>query len=254
MGGIIIYMTDFSRTSDNSGLIQDCEFTLFGDNGFGEITNNVNRLQAFTNLINRALDKVTNLIMSCDGRWQYDSTNYTDLPIGRTDLIDGQQVYELSATHLKVLRVEILDAQNKWVKIEPLDINDVEDFGLLEFQDTPATPRYYDIQGQSIFLYPKPQSGFVTLGSSTGGLKIYFQRGSSYFVTTDTTKEPGFASTFHRLVSRWACYDYALSRQLPIANSLRNEITILEQELQDHYNSRQPDEPLQFRIRPMSWN
>ena len=123
LGGIIICMTAYSETSTNSGLLQDCEFTLFGDNGFGEITNNTNRLQAFTNLLNRALDKVTNLIMSCDGRWQYDSTNYTDLPIGRTDLIDQQQDYGLSATHLKVLRVEVLDADGKWQKLEPFDIN-----------------------------------------------------------------------------------------------------------------------------------
>lgn len=254
MSGIIIYMTQFNEISTNSGLLQDCEFTLFGDNGFGEITNNTNRLQAFTNLLNRALDKVTNLIMSCDGRWQYDGSNYTDLPIGRTDLIDGQQDYGLSTTHLKVLRVEVMDNEGKWNKLEPLDMNQIEDYGLLEFQDTPATPRYYDIQGESIFLYPKPQAGYVTLGSSTGGLKLYSQRGPSYFATTDTTKEPGFSSTFHRLVSRWACYDYALNRQLPIAKALRDEITILEQELQDHYNSRQPDDPIQFRIKPMSWN
>lgn len=254
MGGIIYYMTQFSDTTNNSGLIQRCEFTLFGDNGFGEISGNTNRLQAFTNLLNSSLDKVTNLIMQCDGRWQYDATNYTDLPIGRTDLVAGQQDYGLSATHLKIVRVEVLDAQGIWVKLEPVDVNEIEDSGMVDYLNTPATPRYYDTQGESIFLYPKPQTGYVTLGSSTGGLKLYFQRGSSYFDITDTTKEPGFASTFHRLVERWACYDYALNRQIPIAKALRDEITILEQELQDHYNARQPDDPIQFRIRPMTWN
>lgn len=251
MGGIIIYMTQFSDTSTNSGLIQRCEFTLFGDNGFGEISNNTNRLQAFTNLLNSSLDKVTNLILQCDGRWQYDGSNYTDLPIGRTDLVNGQQDYSLSTTHLKIVRLEVLDADGKWVKLEPIDINEIEDSGMVDYLDTPATPKYYDIQGESVFLYPKPQTGYVTLA---GGLKLYFQRGSSYFATTDTTKEPGFASTFHRLVERWACYDYALNRQLPIAKALRDEISILEQELQDHYNARQPDDPIQIRIKRTPWN
>lgn len=251
MGGIIIYMTAFSNTTLNNGLLQDCEFTLFGDNGFTQITSNPNRLQGFTALINRALDKVSNLIMSCDGRWQYDDTNYTDLPIGTTDLVNNQQDYGLSITHQKLLRVEILNKDGKYVKLEPLDINEVDELGMTEFMNTGGTPRYYDVQGNSILLYPKPQTNFVTF---TSGLKVFFQREPSYFVTTDTTKSPGFATAFHRLVSRWACYDYALNRQLPIAKALRDEITILEQELQDHYNSRQPDDTLQFRIKPMSWN
>ena len=254
MGGIIIYMTQFSDTTNNSGLIQRCEFTLFGDNGFGSISGNSNRLQAFTNLLNSSLDKVTNLILQCDGRWQYDATNYTDLPIGRTDLVNGQQDYLLSTSHLKVVRVEVLDAEGKWVKLEPIDINEIEESGMVDYLDTPATPKYYDIQGESIFIYPKAQTGYVTLGTDTKGLKLYFQRGPSYFLTTDTTKEPGFASTFHRLVERWACYDYALNRQLPIAKSLRDEISILEQELQDHYNARQPDDPIKFRIARTPWN
>ena len=247
-------MTQFSDTTTNTGLLQRCEFTLFGDNGFGEITGNTNRLQAFTNLINSSLDKVTNLIMQCDGRWQYDATNYTDLPIGKTDLIDGQQDYGLSVTHLKVLRVEVLDRDGKWIKLEPFDMNEIEDSGLVDYMNSPAVPKYYDIQGQSLFLYPKPQTTYVNTDTSAGGLKLYYQRGSSYFSTTDTTKEPGFSSTFHRLVERWACYDYALNRQLPIAKALRDEISILEQELQDHYNARQPDDPIQFRIKRTPWN
>lgn len=244
-------MTQFSSTINNNGLLQDCEFTLFGDNGFGQITGNPNRLQGFTALVNRALDKVSNLIMSCDGRWQYDDTNYTDLPIGTTTLVNNQQDYTLSVSHQKLLRIEILNNEGKYVKLDPIDMHTIEGVGMTEFMNGAGVPKYYDVQNNSIFLYPKPQTGFVTM---TSGLKVYFQRESSYFVTTDTTKTPGFATTFHRLVSRWACYDYALNRQLPIAKDLRNEITILEQELQDFYDDKNSDDSLQFRIRPMRWN
>ena len=205
-------------SSEKSGLLQECEFVLFGDNGFGQITSNTNRLAGFTALLNRALDKVTVLIMSSDGRWQYDSTNYTDLPIGTTDLIDGQQVYTLSVSHLKLLRVEVKNQENKYIKLDPIDINDIDEQGMTEFMNSEGTPKYYDIQSDVLFLYPKPQTGYVTFDE---GLKVYFQRASSYFSITDTTKTPGFASIFHRLVARWACYDYALSRQLPIANNIR---------------------------------
>lgn len=241
----------FSDTTTNSGLIQDCEFCLFGDNGFGQITSNSNRLYAFTNLLNRALDTVTNLIMECDGRWQFDDSNYTDLPIGQTNMVDGQQNYGLSVTHLKLLRVEVMDQTGIWNRLDPMDFNDIDNQGITEYLNGPGTPKYYDVQDGSLFLYPKPQTGYVTM---TAGLKVYFQRAPSYFAYTDTTKVPGFSSTFHRLVSRWASYDYALFRQLPITKALRDEITVLEGQLQDYYASRQPDEPLQIRIKETSWN
>jgi len=247
-------MTEFSNTTTNDGLIQDCEFTLFGDNGFGQITGNTKRMQAFTSLLNSALNKVNNLIMQCDGRWQYDSTNYTDLPIGTTDLVNNQQDYALSTSHLKLLRVEVLARDGKWNKSDVIDMNEIDETGLVDYLDTPAIPRYYDVSNNSLFLYPKPQTEFVNTDVGGGGLKVFYQRAPSYFLTSDTTKQPGFASTFHRLVSRWACYDYALNRQLKIAKTLRDEITLLEQELQDFYASRNSDDPIQFRIKPMSWN
>ena len=37
--------------------------------------------------VNRALDNVVSAILGADGRWQWDDTNYTDLPIGVTDLV-----------------------------------------------------------------------------------------------------------------------------------------------------------------------
>lgn len=247
---LFLYM-QFSDTTTNSGLIQDCEFCLFGDNGFTQITSNTSRMYAFTNLINRALDTVTNLIMECDGRWQFDDTNYTDLPIGQTNLVLGQQDYGLSITHLKVLRVEVLDQTGVWNRLEPMDFNEIENRGITEYENGPGTPKYYDIIDGSLFLYPKPQQDWVT---TTAGLKVYFQRAPSYFVYTDTTKAPGFVSTFHRLVSRWASYDYAIYRQLPIAKTLREEITVIEQQLQDYFTDRQPDDDTRIRIRETPWN
>lgn len=244
-------MTQFSDTTNNTGLLQDCEFVLFGDNGFGQITSNTNRLKAFTGLVNRAMDKVTTLILSADGRWEFDDSNYTDLPIGVSTLVNNQQDYSLSVTHLRVLRVEILDIQGNYYKLEPFDLQDVQGQGMTEVLEGVGSPKYYDIQGGSVFLYPKPQTGQVTMAA---GLKVYFQREPSYFASTDTTKYPGFSTIFHRLVSRWACYDYALARQLPIKKDLRDETTVLEQELKDFYATRDPDDGITIRTQKYSWN
>ncbi|TXG77117.1 hypothetical protein E6Q11_03330 [Candidatus Dojkabacteria bacterium] len=242
----------FSDTvNQENGLIQDCEFALFGDNGYGQITNNSNRLKAFTGLINRALDRVVNMIWQSDGRWQFDDINFTDLPIGTTSLVSGQQDYALSVSHLKVLRVEVLDASGNWYKLKPMDENDIKNIGMADFLENGGKPLYYDIQGNSIFLYSTPLTGYVTLSN---GLKIYYQRAPSYFASTDTTKTPGFTSTFHRLVSRMASYDYASIRTLEVADALGKEVLGLSNDLKDFFATRQSDEGPALRPEPRPWN
>ena len=240
-----------TNTTTRAGLVQDCEITLFGDNGYTQVSSDSDRLATFTNFLNRALDKVTTLILASDGRWQFDDTNYTDLPIGISNLINNQQDYTLAVTHLKVLRVEIMGVDGKYYRIEPLDQADILYQGMTELMNGQGQPKYYDIQGSSVLLYPKPQTNYVTF---TSGLKVFFQRGASYFATTDTTKTPGIATIFHRLVSRWACYDYALARQLPIKADLRQEITVLEQELKDFYATRDNDDKPKFNTVYTQWN
>lgn len=244
-------MIQFSNTTTKNGIIQDCEIVLFGDSGYGQISGNANRLLTFTNIINRALDKVSSQILGSDGRWQYDDTNYSDLPIGTTDLVNNVQQYQLSTSHLHILRVEILGIDGKYVKMEALDQSDIQNQAMTEFMNTKSIPQYYDLLGDSIFLYPKPQTGAVTM---TAGMKIYFQREPSYFVSTDTTKTPGLNQLFHRLVSRLACLDYAISRQLPQKKDLEKEVAILQDEMELFYTKRMKDERIGFRTQVRTWN
>jgi hypothetical protein len=242
----------FSDTTyANDALLQDCEMTLFGDDSRGTITSDTNRLAIFTQLINRALDKVTSLILECDGRWEFDDTNYTDLPIGTTTLVNNQQDYSLSVSHLRILRIEILGADGKYVKIDPIDFGDVDQQAMTEFMNGAGTTKYYDLLGGSVFLYPKPQTGYVTMAQ---GLKIYYQRVPSYFVTTDTTKVPGFVTLFHRLISRWACWDYAIMRNLSNKNDLKDQVLLLESQLKDFYSARDDDDDVSFRVKDVNWN
>lgn len=241
----------FSDTTTKNGLIQDCEITLFGDNGYTQITSNTNRLHNFTQLINRALDQTVTLIMQSDGRWQFDDNNYTDFPIGTTTLVNGQQDYTMSNSHLAVLRVEVLGIDGKYYKVEPFDPNDVQNQAMSEYLNTASRPLKYDVQSNSVLLYPKPQTDYVTLAA---GLKVYFQREPSYFVYTDTTKVPGFNSLFHRLVSKFACLDYAQARQMPIKEELEKQCATLVAILQNFYAKRQPDERLAFRTVVSNWN
>jgi len=147
----------FSDTSTKNGLIQECETWLFG-NDYGAISGNTNLLATFTRLLNTGLDEVTASIMEVDGRWQYDDTNYTDFPIATTNLVVGQQDYQLSVSHIKILGVEIKDNNGDWYAVAPLDQQDIRRSGhaLTEFLEENGRPQYYDITGGSVFLYPPP--------------------------------------------------------------------------------------------------
>lgn len=227
----------FSDTSTKLGLIQDCEQLLFGN--YGEISSNTNRLYDFTARLNRSLDKAVSKILSVDGRWQFDDSNYTDLPIGSTDLVSGQSDYTLSVAHLDIIKVLAKDSAGNLRVIVPIDENDPIGIRYLNETTTQEVgiPQFYDKKGSSIFLYPAPNY------ASSGGLVVHFQRGPSYFAYTDTTKTPGFASIFHRYVSLDAALDYAISKQLPQAANLATLVKDMEQEMQDFLSKRSKDEP-----------
>jgi len=235
----------FNDTSaSKNGLIQECESQVFGDNSYGRISGDPALLATFTRYINEALNRIVSLILTADGRWQFDDTNNTDFPIATTNLVttpgSEQQDYTFDVSMLRILRMEVLDNTGAWRKMTPIDENDIYDQSLTDFLKTPGLPVYYDKQGSSILLYPKPLATSVT---STAGLKVWFQRPPSYFVTTDTTnKQPGFNSMYHRLAALIASRDYAMSKGLSNAKALGDMVLQGEDSLVENYALRSKDD------------
>jgi hypothetical protein len=225
----------FNDTSTKLGLIQDCEMNLFGN--YADISGSTNRLYDFTARINRAYDKVANLIMSSDGKWEWDDTNHTELPIGTTDLVSGQQNYTLDVEYITVSKVIIYDSAGNKHVLQPIDRTDP---GAATYLTDPLTitgqPIWYDKMGVSLRLYPIPNYDY------TGGLEVYFQRKASYFAYTDTTKNPGIPSIFHRLLSLEASLDYAISKQMPQKNDLAVQVKEMEDQIVEFYSKRSKDE------------
>lgn len=189
---------------------------------------------------NFALDDVVAQIMRADGRWKWDDTNNSDLPVGTTSLVASQQDYSIATTHLKILKVRAKDGAGNWYTLDPVDRANLTDADL----DTTVTgvPVKYTKQGNSFYLYPIPNY------SSSGGLSVEFQRGASYFAVGDTTKEPGFASMFHRLISLKVSEKYCMKNNLARLPAIQNEILKLEALLGDFYARRNDDEPKRFTM------
>lgn len=229
----------FNDTTNKSGILQECESWLFGGD-YGAITGNTNRKLTFTRLANLALDETVTEIQSYDQRWQFDDSNYTDYPIGVTNLVAGQQDYVFSVEHVRVLGVDVLGADGKYYPLKPIDIHDVRKYGkgksLTEFEPTDGKPEYYDLTADAVKLYPAPAAASVTTAS---GLKVYYQRAADAFASTDTTKKPGIPSIFHQIIpvkmSRMFAKQNSMTEK---ARELDEEERRLREKMQQHYSNR----------------
>ncbi len=205
-----------------------------------------------TILANNAMDRIVSLIMQADGRWEFDDNNQplTDqgdgtggLPIATTSIVSGQQDYGFATSHIAVERMEIKSSAGDWSKLIPIDQADVYDQSVTNFMSGGGTPLYYDKIGTSLLLYPTPNY------SLAAALKVFFTRPPIYFLTSDTTKSPGFNALYHDIVALWVAYEYAIANALPNASQLEAQIMKKEDALKEDFAMRSKDEHLGLRPR-----
>lgn len=228
----------FNDTTTLNGYIQECEAWLFGSN-FGSISGNTELLKQFTNLANYGLDQTDSLIFQTDGYWQHDDFNYTaTFPTARTNLSDGIGNYLLDRKQRKVHGFEVMDNEGNYYPLRNIDFRQIRQThqSESEFFETSGRPIYYDLQGNSVKLYPAPKADDVTL---TAGLRIIYQREPDYFTYTDTSKELGIPRGYHDVPVIFGCAKYAKQNGMgEKARELDNEIQRRSQDIKNHFNTR----------------
>ncbi len=232
----------YSDTINQQGIVQEIDFLVNTDAVKFPIADK-------TRIINRWYEKIVGWILSTDGRWQWDDTNYTTYPIGTTNLVSGQQDYTYDPKHLRVTRMEIKTPSGQWQWLQPIDQNDDRWRSITQLGSQGGVPQYYDKLSNSAFLYPTPNY------SQAASLKVYYQRTMDPFVATDTTKEPGFANIFHKLLAWGASFEYAMANNLNAQklSVLKNEVQIQEDELKEFYSKKSKDEQLRIRVARRSY-
>jgi hypothetical protein len=218
---------------DYTTLQADVDFLVDTDSNTYSVANK-------TRNFNIALDELTGIIIGCDGTWQWDDTNYTDLPIGTSTLTASQEDYSFAYEHLYVEAVEVKLTTNEWRRLKPIDLypeyNQQSKTSITDFMSTPGIPEYYDKIGTSIFLYPAPNY------TQAASLKVFFQRKANPFETTDTTKKPGFANHLHRYLSICVAYDWAIGHNNAKVAYLLSEKNRFTQLIKNFYSQRVKDE------------
>ena len=214
-------------------LLADVDFLVDTDSNTYSVTDK-------TRNINLALDEVSGIIIGCDGTWQWDDSNYTDLPIGTTTITSGQADYSFDDDYLTIQAIEVKGTDGKWTRLDPIDLypeyNTQSKSSITDFLSTPGIPKYYDKVGESFFLYPPANY------TQSASLKAFFQRKAEHFETTDSTKVAGFATHLHRFLSFSVAYDWAIAKQHPKANWLAGKKEEFKQLIKAFYSKRTKDE------------
>lgn len=245
---------EFNNTTDKNGLIQVCEMQLFGDSPFGKISNNPDRLKIFTSIINDAYGRYAILALMADNSWQFDDNNYTDFPIGNTDLIAGQADYTLNNDQIIIEQVEVLDPTGQvWQAVPEGDERKFAEYKLSEsqyFNNVAAIPIFHIKKGNSIVLMPTPSYSITQAVNGVRGLRCRFKRPPSYFVNTDTVKLPGFVRLHHNYLTDYATWKYAFMRSMPIYKTFQQVVERWETvDIPGHYEDRSLEHPTVIRSR-----
>lgn len=236
-------MLEFNNTTSKDGIIQHIEGLLGLSDG--TISGNASFLKIMTGFVNTAFEVVVGMIIAAQPDWEFDDFNYTDFPIGTTDLEDEVKDYQLPAasqssslaTNLKLIQVSVRDKNGVLKKLKNIDEANF-DRNLDEVFPTPGLPQYYRLNGMSLELYPTPSADEVTIDE---GLEVQFQRSGSPFVSTDTTKKPGIISVAHGLIPLIASQKYGGPRGLGKQSDIKEQIKFESELVQVHYSNMNRD-------------
>lgn len=223
----------FSDTTAKLGIIQACEnYTSLGETG---ISGNSSLLKEFTRYINEVNSRVWHMIFTSYGGWQYDDANQTNLPAASDTLTSGQVSYALPTGALTVRGVEIKDQGGIWTPLTAITEEMIRDYQAVgEFYKTAAKPLYYQLVGQTVRIFPASN---YTQASS---FKVFFDRGSVAFASSDTTATPGFAGEYHGILPIGASIQWLISKRPDSGNLalLRQEYAVYEQKLKKFYQEK----------------
>lgn len=229
-------MAQFSDTTNNSGILQQARDMMRVDSTQWST-------QKVVNSCNNWLDTIAGYALATDKNFEWDDTNHTKLPIGTTAVISGQSDYSFLTDEqgnkiVTLTSVSLFEiATNKETQLTLINRNEPQ-YDYQNFGVESGTPTCYDKIADNVVKLDKLPS---SADASKYKLKFYFQRTPSYFLATDTTKEPGVSPLLHRGFIVASAYDGALTLGLPNLQALSVEIQKEEKKMETYFSDRNND-------------
>jgi hypothetical protein len=223
----------FSDTVNNLGILQQARL-------MGRVEATQWPTYKVVNSCNNWLDYLISYGVANDKFLQLDDTNHTTLSESVDDLTINVSDYSFSADQqgnaiTTLLGVSVL-VGGYYQPLTPVDRSQVDTatFGMVS-----GTPTQYDKISDTIIRLDRLPPATVT-----NGLKYYFQRAGSYFVATDTTKQPGVNPALHRGFVIASVYDMGLNGIGTVNMSvMQNERQLEINKMIEYFATRNNDQP-----------
>lgn len=190
-------------------------------------------LKAITRAMNKWNKQVWSWIWDAYGGWKYQDSNDSGDPWADVNSIANISKIAIPTAATDVVGVGFLQ-NSVYNKLWPITLEQIQDqgFTLSSFMSTPSTPRFYLPIGNTIYIFPAYNA------SLTSAFRVYLDRASSSFASTDTTKTPGFMSEFHEILAVGASYEFAKRKGLDNKNDLLADLQTFERRIKDFYSQR----------------
>lgn len=223
-------------TTPYNGLIQRCEVNVYGEDALGKISGSATLLGLWTTRLNQAKLKMDSIVLASDGQWQHDDKNHTALPTITANIVANQREYSFYLDEQDNVIQEILRVYYKtngsYVLLEPID--ETKTPSIYDGQNTTGTPTSYGKKGNTIVLDLVPASNV------TDGLKLEITREGYYFLTTDTTKTPGYGM-YDYFIADLATFEYSRMNSIANVNLNAGYIEQTKAEIEDYFSRRNQD-------------
>jgi hypothetical protein len=195
--------------------------------------NPVAHLKQITRAANEALRIIWSWIFDAYGGWQFDDGNQADLPSATTALVASQQKYTLPSEAITVRDVSVKDPGGQWRDLDPVTLEEITaGQAEEEYLSTPGSPIQYRVIAGIVKLYPAPNY------AQDASLRVRFDRGTIQFVSTDTTKKPGFAAELQGAVPAGASYFIAKNKNHKNVRLLERDWFQYEDRIKSFYKRR----------------
>lgn len=198
-----------------------------------------------------SLDKVASMIIDSQDDADFDDPNQTTFPEFHTDLVSGQRDYTFTIGDgvLQYKEVEISWDGTTYYKAQRLDRSLIPyatgNADLLDDNFSKESP-YYDIEGSSVMIYPRPTAG------DTGEVMVRTTRNVTPVTSAELTtgsKVLGIDRAFHYMVLLLTVQQRYIEQNIA-GNKLQRIISELqdyETRLRRQYSRKQIDGNMRFQ-------
>lgn len=206
-----------------------------------------------TRIFKYAVDDYSQIAMESDGVQKFDDRSHTTYPVSTSTVDASNPKIELDKSFLQIDRVTVTVGGVERPLIA-IDRRDYKDVTLLDQFGSSGVPSRYDIDANSLEVYPHPDASYV--------VTAYFTRAAKYFDVTDDSNEIGIPRIHHYYLILHSCRQLGFrtidSNRVDIASELvkwegtESAGRMTGGKIRSYYSKRDEDRPKRLRPHNLS--